>query len=135
MQVDRFLVLFRQAMSKWEAMETCPSACYISQGFALLVLMNVQELVALLLEVTSSVNAAKCASGRQDSVPAINVGEFNLEDVVDQGIVAHILLAARMKGLHSFITRISSQMKLAGLEEIGTRFHYQLETLRRAFTS
>ncbi|KZL82386.1 transcription factor cys6 protein [Colletotrichum incanum] len=133
-QVDHFLLLFKQVMHKWEAVETCVRACRVSRSFALLVLMNVQELVTLLLEATSSANPSNSTSGRRDSVLAISMGTFTVEDGADQRIIARMLLAVRMKELHSFILRISSQMKLAGLDDIFTDFHHQIEMLRRAFT-
>lgn len=136
MQVDEFLVLFRQAMRKWEVVEVCPSACCSSRSFALLLLMNVQELVSLLLEITSAVNGTKDASrNRGDSVPAINLGAFTVDDEMDQGIIAHIILAARMRELHSFITRTSSKIKFAGLDDICTRLNNLMMTLRGAFTT
>ncbi|GJC85382.1 hypothetical protein ColLi_08220 [Colletotrichum liriopes] len=133
-QVDHFLLLFKQVMQKWEAVETCARACRVSRSFALLVLMNVQELVTLLLEATSSANTSSGASGRRESVLAISMGTFTVEDGADQRIIARMLLAVRMKELHSFITRMSSQMKLAGLDDIFADFHHQIEMLRRAFT-
>lgn len=133
-QVDGFLVLFRQAMRRWEVVEACPSACCGLRSFALLLLMNVQELVALLLEVTSTVDGSEQdASQNRDSVPAINVGTFTVDDEADQGIIAHIILAARMKELHSFIARISSKMGLAGLDDVCTELKIQIKTLRGAF--
>lgn len=133
-QVDGFLVMFRQAMRRWEAVEACLSACCGLRSFALLLLMNVQELVALLLEAASALGGgAKDSSRNRDSVPAINVGTFTVDDEEDQGIIAHIILAARMKELHSFIARISSKMGLAGLDDVCTEFKTQIKTLRGAF--
>lgn len=133
-QVDGFLVMFRQAMRRWEAVEACPSACCGLRSFALLLLMNVQELVALLVEAASALGSgAKDSSRNRDSVPAINVGTFTVDDEADQGIIAHIILAARMKELHSFIARISSKMGLAGLDDVCTELKIQIKTLRGAF--
>ncbi|KAF7922007.1 uncharacterized protein EAE98_008218 [Botrytis deweyae] len=134
-QVDQFLLLFTQAMSKWEAVETCTSARHISQSLALLMLMNIQELVALLLDASSSVNAADSPSGGRDSILAINIGTFTVEDGADQRIIAQMLLAVRMKELYSFITRMSAQMKLAGFDDICMDYHHQTEIVRRAVTS
>lgn len=133
-QVDGFLVMFRQAMRRWEAVETCPSGCCGLRSFALLLLMNVQELVALLLEAASALGGgAKDSSRNRDSVPAINVGTFTVDDEADQGIIAHIIIAARMKELHSFIARISSRMGLAGLDDVCTELKIQIKNLRGAF--
>lgn len=133
-QVDGFLVLFRQAMRRWEAVEACPSGCCDLRSFALLLLMNVQELVALLLEAASALGGgAEDSSRNRDSVPAINVGTFTVDNEADQGIIAHIILAARMNELHSFIARISSKMELAGLDDVCTELKIQIKTLRGAF--
>lgn len=133
-QVDGFLVIFRQAMRRWEALEACPSGCCGLRSFALLLLMNVQELVALLLEVASAVGGGEKDSSRnRDSFPAINLGAFTVDDEADQGFIAHIILAARMNELHSFITRISSKIGLAGLDDVCTELNIQIKTLRGAF--
>lgn len=133
-QLDGFLFLFRQAMRRWEAVEACPSGCCGLRSFALLLLMNVQELVALLLEAASALGGgAKDSSRNRDSVPAINVGTFTVDDEADQGIIAHIIIAARMKELHSFIARISSRMGLAGLDDVCTELKIQIKNLRGAF--
>lgn len=133
-QVDGFLFLFRQAMRRWEVVEACPSGCCGLRSFALLLLMNVQELVALLLEVASALGGGeKDASRNRDSVPAMNLGAFTVDDEADQGIIAHIILAARMKELHSFIARISSKMGLAGLDDVCTELNIQIKTSREAF--
>lgn len=133
-QVDGLLVLFRQAMRIWEAVEACPSRCCSLRSFALLLLMNVRELVTLLLDIASALGGGgKDASRSRDSVPAINLGAFTVDDEADQGIIAHIILAARMKELHSFMTRISSKIGLAGLDDICTELNIQIKTLREAF--
>lgn len=133
-QVDGFLFLFKQVMGIWEAVEACPSACCGLRSFALLLLMNVQELVALLLEVASAVGIGENNTSRNcDLAPAINLGAFIVDDETDQGIIAHIILAARMKELHSFITRISSKIGLAGLDDVCTELNIQIKTLREAF--
>ncbi|CCD33758.1 hypothetical protein BofuT4_P065700.1 [Botrytis cinerea T4] len=134
-QVDQFLVLFTQAMCKWEAVETCTSARHISQSLALLMLMNIQELLALLLDASSSVNAADSPSGGRDSSLAINIGTFTVENEADQKIIAQMLLAVRMKELYSFITRMSAQIKLAGFDDICMDYFHQTEIVRRAVTS
>ncbi|TGO15955.1 hypothetical protein BPAE_0532g00010 [Botrytis paeoniae] len=134
-QVDQFLLLFTQAMCKWESVETCTSTRHISQSLALLMLMNIQELVALFLDASSSVNAADSPSGGRDSILAINIGTFTVEDGADQRIIAQMLLAVRMKELYSFITRMSAQMKLAGFDDICMDYHHQTEIVRRAVTS
>lgn len=133
-QVDGFLVLFRQATRRWELVEACPSGCCGLRSFALLLLMNVQELVALLIEVALAVGGGrKDAPRNHDSVPAITLGAFTVDDETDEGIIAHIILAARMKELYSFITRISSKMGLAGLDDVCTELYVQVKTLREAF--
>lgn len=135
MPIDEFLVLFKQAMQKCEAVVACPSACCNGRSFALLLLMTVQELVTLLLEVTAIVNKAGDPSGKRGSVPAISLGAFSVDDATDQGIISHIILAARMKELHSFISRMSCQMKLANLDDICTSFNHQMKTLRMALST
>jgi hypothetical protein len=135
MQIDEFLVLFKQAMQKCEAVEVCPSACCNCRSFALLLLMTVQELVTLMLEVTATVKISSAPSGKRNSVPAINLGAFSVDDETDQGIISRIILAARMKELHSFISRMSCQMKLAGLDDICTKFNHHMKAVRTALST
>lgn len=135
-QVDGFLIIFRQAMRGWEAVEVCPSACCGQRSIALLLLMNVQELVALLLEVASTVDGSERDMSRnRDSVPAIKLGAFTVDNEADQGIIAHIILAARMKEIHSFVRRIRSKMVLAGLHDVCAELDIQIKTLRGAFVT
>ncbi|KAK6599943.1 hypothetical protein H4I96_07269 [Botrytis cinerea] len=96
---------------------------------------DVHELLALLLDASSSVNAADSPSGGRDSSLAINIGTFTVENEADQKIIAQMLLAVRMKELYSFITRMSAQIKLAGFDDICMDYFHQTEIVRRAVTS
>lgn len=133
-QIDHFLFLNKQTMPKWKAAETCPANCCISAAFAPLMLMNIQELVSLVLQVTSSVSVAVDISDAQSCSVTVNVGTFTVEDQMDQRLVVNMLLATRIKELCFFISRMSSHMNLAKLDDVGLKMNQQIDILEKAYT-
>lgn len=129
-QADHFLMLSKQTMTKLEAAERCPARCCISIAFAPLMLMNIQELVTLVLRVTLSLRAVGHARETQDFSMAVSIGEFAVEDKVDQRLIVQMLLAARIKSICVFITNMAFRMKLADLSDICLKINDQIEMLK-----
>lgn len=156
--VDQFLVLFKWAMQKWEAAETCPAACRITNAFSPLVLMNLQELNALLLHMlstslqhdghirkTTSAGPAgngMCGAGPGgDEAISISIGAFPVDEEADQRQIVHALLTARVRELHLFIGRLVTDMRPGVLEQgpqlddISAKLMGLMDVLKRVFVS
>lgn len=129
MPVDRFLLLFKQAMRKLQAVDTCASQCCVSQSTALLMFMNIQQLVPLVLEAYSKPTCSR----ESISILEINIGSFAVEDGPDQRLLSQIILASRIKELASFVKGICSKSRMAGLNDVHVEYQHQLDLLSKAF--
>lgn len=127
--VDVYLGLYKQVMLKWQRINECPLGCLALRCSALLMLMNVQELINLHLSAIAAVNSTE-----SDPTTTIRVGSFILEDEMDWRITISTLLATRMEELHLFLTRMSSNARLAGFIDVCQEYNDQARLLGRAFS-
>ncbi|KAK2774734.1 hypothetical protein CKAH01_13068 [Colletotrichum kahawae] len=135
-RVDCLLLLFKRCICKWKGVDTCASACSTSPSLALLLLMNVQQLVSLLLRASSSARTGDVAKepGLLGSALNINMGSFAVEDRADRRFITQHLITSRMKELSSFISKTSLKVNASGLDIVYEGYQRQMERLRQAFT-
>ncbi|KAI0191882.1 hypothetical protein F4808DRAFT_381532 [Astrocystis sublimbata] len=127
--LDCFLALFKDLIEKWESVRKCASACFLRREFAVLLIMNVEQLAKMLLaslrvvhdEDGSQSHIAGPCEQRPSILPvcrsAINVGRFVVDDVADQALIVVQLLRMRIGQLDAFIKSIHSRLVHAGLGE------------------
>lgn len=135
-RVDRLLLLFKRCMYRWKGVDTCASACSTTPSLALLMLMNVQQLVSFLLRALSSARSGDIAKDPELSGSALNInmGSFVVEDRADRRFIAEHLITSTMKEIFSFISTTSLKVNASGLDTVNEEYQRQMERLRQAFT-
>ncbi|KAK0618486.1 hypothetical protein B0T17DRAFT_340918 [Bombardia bombarda] len=66
MDFDTFLVLHKDSMEKWDGVKDCRSACFLRREYAVLLIMNVEQLATLQLDLVAVITSANADNGEND---------------------------------------------------------------------